>query len=173
MDLREILEQEGYAVIAEAADGFDAVEACKKEKPDLIIMDVKMPLMDGLIAARIITNEQLAETIVLLTAYNDREFIESAKNCGVSGYLVKPVDEKSFIPALEIAVARSREMKLLKKEFNNISKRLESRTVIEQAKGILMKNRSLSEQEAYDYIRNVSKMKNISMKRVAEVILMR
>lgn len=173
MDLREMLEREGYEVVAEAADGFDAVELCRKEQPDLIIMDVKMPLMDGLMASSIITEEHLAETVVLLTAYSDKEFIQAAKKSGVSGYLVKPVDERSFIPALEIAVERSREMKKLQKEYNTISKRLESRTLVEQAKGVIMSKRGLSEQEAYDYIRNVSKMKNVSMKKIAEIILMR
>lgn len=173
MDLREMLENEGHQVIGEAADGFDAVELCRKQEPDLVIMDVKMPLMDGLMASHILTDEQLADAVVLLTAYSDREFIEEAKKSGVSSYLVKPVDERSFIPALEIALERGREMKKLKKDFHTISQRLENRTLIEQAKGVLMSRRGMTEQEAYDYIRKVSRMKNISMKKVADVILMR
>lgn len=171
MDLREMLEKEGYEVVAEAADGFDAVELCRKMHPDLVIMDVKMPLMDGLTASSIITEERLAETVVLLTAYSDQEFIQSAKKSGVSSYLVKPMDERSFIPALEIAVARSQELQKLRKDYDAVTKRLESRTVVEQAKGIIMKQNGLTEQEAYDYIRNISKSKNIAMKRVAEIIL--
>jgi len=173
MDLKEILEQEGYDVVAEAADGFDAVEKCRTKLPDLIIMDVKMPFMDGLMAADIIVEERLAGTVVLLTAYCDRKFIEEAKKSGVSGYLVKPVDEKSFIAALEIAVERSKEMYKLKKEYQTITKRLESRTVIEQAKGVIMSKQGFTEQAAYDYIRNASKLKNVSMKKIAEIILMR
>ncbi|MCI5649501.1 MAG: ANTAR domain-containing response regulator [Fusicatenibacter sp.] len=173
MDLREMLEKEGYEIAGEAADGFDAVEVCRREKPDLVIMDVKMPLLDGLTASKIITDEHLAETVVLLTAYSDREFIEEAKKSGVSGYMVKPVDERSFVPALEIAAERSRQMHKMQKECQSMSKRLESRIAVEQAKGVLMSRRGLSEQEAYDYIRNVSKMKNVSMKKVAEIILMR
>lgn len=173
MDLREMLESNGYQVVAEAADGFDAVEACRKERPELVIIDVKMPLMDGLTASQIITGEQLAEAVVLLSAFSDREFIESAKKCGVSSYLVKPIDERSFFPALEIAVERSRDMKNLKNEYQTIANRLESRTAVERAKGVLMNSRGLSEQDAYDYIRNVSKTKNVSMKRIAEIILMR
>ncbi len=173
MDLSEILEREGYEVVAEAVDGFDAVELCRRENPDIVIMDVKMPLLDGLTASKIIAQEQLAGTIVLLTAYSDREFIEKAKKSGVSGYVVKPLDERSFIPALEIAVERSSEMRKLRAEYDTMSKRLESRVIIEQAKGMIMQQRGLTEQEAYDYIRNVSKMKNISMKRVAEITLMR
>jgi len=173
MDLKELLEQEGYDVVAEAADGFDAVEKCRTELPDLIIMDVKMPFMDGLMAADIIAEERLAGTVVLLTAYCDRKFIEEAKKSGVSGYLVKPVDEKSFIAALESAVERSKEMYKLKKEYRTITKRLESRTVIEQAKGVIMSKQGFTEQAAYDYIRNASKLKNVSMKKIAEIILMR
>lgn len=173
MDIRDMLEQEGYEVVAEAADGFDAVEACKKEHPDLVVMDVKMPLMDGMMASKIITGEDLAESVVLLTAYSDREFIEAAKQSGVSGYLVKPIDEKSFIPALEIAVERGREMKKLRQECQTITQRLENRTVIEQAKGQLMNNHGMTEQQAYDYIRQISKKKNVSMKKIAEVIIMK
>lgn len=173
MDLREMLEKEGYAVVAEAADGFDAVEACRKESPDLVIMDVKMPLLDGLSASSLISREKTADTIVLLTAYNDREFIEAAKESGVSGYLIKPLSERSLIPALEIAVERSKEMRGLQKECSIIAGRLESRIVVEQAKGVIMSSRGFSEQEAYDYIRSISKHKNIAMKKVAEIILMR
>lgn len=172
MDLKELLEQKDYDVVAEAADGFDAVELCRKELPDLIIMDVKMPFMDGLMAASIIVQERLADTVVLLTAYCDREFIEEAKKSGVSGYLVKPVDERSFIPALEIAVERSKERWVLKKECQTIATRLESRTVIERAKGVIMSKGVMTEQAAYDYIRNASKFKNVSMKKIAEIILM-
>ena len=101
MDLREILERQGYEVVAEAADGFDVVECCKKEHPDLVIMDVKMPLLDGITAAKIIGQENLAQTVVLLTAYCDREFIEEAKEANVAGYFVKPVNERTFLPGLE------------------------------------------------------------------------
>ncbi|MDD3279661.1 MAG: response regulator [Lachnospiraceae bacterium] len=172
MDLKEMLENEGHQVVGEAADGFDAVEICRSEQPDLVIMDVKMPLMDGLTASQIVNEEQLADAVVLLTAYSDREFIEEAKKSGVSSYLVKPVDERSFIPALEIALERGREMKKLKKDYNTISQRLENRTSIEQAKGVLMSRRGMTEQDAYDYIRKISRTKNVSMKRVADIILM-
>jgi len=172
MDLREMLEKEGYDVVAEAADGFDAVEICRKERPELVIMDVKMPFMDGLMASSVIMEQGLAETVVLLTAYSDREFIEEAKKCKVSGYMVKPVDERSLFPAIEIAVERSKDMQNLQKKCSTISKRLENRTVIEQAKGIIMNKKGLTEQEAYDFIRNASKFKNVSMKKIAEIILM-
>ena len=146
MDLKEILEKEGHQVVAEAADGFDAIECCRDCHPDLVVMDVKMPLLDGITASKVIAEEDLAETVVLLTAYCDREFIEEAKEAKVSGYFVKPVEERTFLP--------------------------ESRAVVEQAKGLIMNKRGMTEQEAYDYIRNISRMKNISMKKVAEIILM-
>lgn len=170
MDLKEILEKEGYTVAGEAADGFDAVEMCRKEQPDLVIMDVKMPLLDGLTASKIIAEEKLAETVVLLTAYCDKEFVQEAN---VSAYFVKPVDERTFLPGLEIAVERNKTMRRLEKECETVSRRLESRTVVEQAKGVIMSKNGLTEQQAYDYIRNISREKNISMKKVAEIILMR
>lgn len=173
MDLKEILEKEGYTVVGEAADGFDAVEICRREHPELVIMDVKMPLLDGLTASKLIAQEKLADTVVLLTAYCDKEFVQEAKEADVSAYFVKPVDERTFLPGLEIAVERNRAMRQLKKECDEVNKRLESRTVVEQAKGILMRKNGISEQEAYDYIRNISREKNISMKKVAEIILMR
>lgn len=171
MDLREMLENEGYLVKGEAADGFDAIELCRQFMPDVVLMDIKMPLLDGLSAAKIINEENLAGTIMLLTAYNEEEFVNGAKQHGVSGYLVKPIEETQLIPNIEIAVARSTEYYKLRKEFEKVSERLENRKLIEQAKGIVMSKNSFTEQEAYDYIRKLSQMKNISMKRVSEIIL--
>ena len=171
MDLKEFLEERGYSVLGEATDGFDAIEMCKKIKPDLVLMDIKMPLLDGLSAARILQQEQIGATIVLLTAYSEREFIDSAKEIGVSGYLVKPIDEKSIIPCIELAVAHSREMQKLQKDIAKVEERLESRSIIEKAKGKIMERNGLCEQEAYDFIRKLSLTKNLSMRRVAEIIL--
>lgn len=171
MDLKEFLEERGYSVLGEATDGFDAIEMCKKIKPDLVLMDIKMPLLDGLSAARILQQEQIGATIVLLTAYSEREFIDSAKEIGVSGYLVKPIDEKSIIPCIELAVARSREMQKLQKDIAKVEERLESRSITEKAKGKIMERNGLCEQEAYDFIRKLSLTKNLSMRRVAEIIL--
>ena len=171
MDLKEFLEERGYSVLGEATDGFDAIEMCKKIKPDLVLMDIKMPLLDGLSAARILQQEQIGATIVLLIAYSEREFIDSAKEIGVSGYLVKPIDEKSIIPCIELAVARSREMQKLQKDIAKVEERLESRSIIEKAKGKIMERNGLCEQEAYDFIRKLSLTKNLSMRRVAEIIL--
>ena len=171
MDLNELLSEAGYEVVGEASDGFDAVEICRKKHPDLVLMDIKMPLLDGLAAAKIIRSENLAETVMMMTAYSEREFVEQAKDCGVGGYLVKPIDEKSLIPNSEVAVNRSREIGKLRKDIEKVNGRLESRAVTEKAKGLLMEQQKMTEQEAYDYIRKLSQTKHLSMKRVAEMIL--
>ena len=173
MDLREILESKGYQVVGEAADGFDAVELCRTYVPDLVLLDIKMPLMDGLSAAQIIHEQGLAGAIVLLTAYSESSYIEGAKESGVSGYLVKPVDEKALVPCIELAMARSGEMKALKTDVEKANERLETRKVVEKAKGYLMETNHVSEEEAYEYIRKMSKLKNVSMKRIAEILLMK
>ena len=135
-------------------------------------MDITMPLLDGLSAARIMLEEDVDAAIVLLTAYSEREFIDSAKDLGVSGYLVKPIDEKSLIPSIELAVARSKEMRKLRRDIAKVSERLENRSIIEKAKGRIMERDGLSEQEAYDFIRKLSLVKGMSMRRVAEILLL-
>ena len=172
MDIKEILTEKGYEILGEATDGFDAVEICKKTKPDLVLMDIKMPLLDGLSAARIMAEEGVDVAVVLLTAYSEREFIDSAKEIGVSGYLVKPIDEKSLIPSIELAVARYKEMQKLQRDMAKVSERLENRSIIEKAKGRLMEREGIAEQEAYDYIRKLSQTKGLSMRRVAEILLL-
>ena len=173
MDLAEILTGVGYKIAAEASDGFDAVEACQKHHPDLVLLDIKMPFLDGLSAAKIIAEENLAGTIMLLTAYSEREFIEKAKVSGVSGYLVKPIDEKSLIPSIELAVARSQDIHRLRKDYEKVSSRLEDRGVIEKAKGLVMAEQEMTEQQAYDYIRGLSLTKHLSMRKVSEMLLRR
>lgn len=173
MDLKELLTEGGYTVVAEVSDGFDAVENCKLYHPDLVLHDIKMPFLDGLAAAKIIYEEELADTIIMLTAYSEREFVEQAKDYGVSGYLVKPIDEKSLIPNIELVVAQSKEMKRLRKDMAKVSERLANRSIIEKAKGQVMQEQNLSEQEAYHYIRKLSQLKGLSMRRVAEMILVK
>lgn len=173
MDLKELLESADYEIAGEASDGFDAVELCKNLRPDLVLMDIKMPFLDGISASKMILEEGLTGTIILLTAYSEREFIEQAKSIGVSGYLVKPIDEKSLIPSIELSVARSQEMQLLRKNIQKVSERLENRKIIEKAKGIVMEQQHMTEQESYDYIRNLSLLKNLSMKRISEIILLK
>ena len=171
MDLRELLQESGYNVVAEAGDGFDAVEACKKHHPDLVLMDIKMPYLDGLSASRLIIEENLADAVVLLTAYGEKEFVEEAKAIGISGYLVKPINVKSLIPTIELLFKHIHEIKKLRRDINEISERFENRTIIEKAKGRVMEELSMTEEEAYRYIKNLSLCKSISMRHVADLIL--
>lgn len=172
MDMREMLEEEGYNVVAEASDGFDAIEFAKKHSPDLIIMDIKMPLLDGLSAAKIILKEELAGEVILLSAYNDKTFIEKAKEAGVIGYLVKPIDNKSLITTIEVSLSRCKEFKEVKKNVKVLEKKLESRKIIEKAKGKIMQKLNISEEDAYTHIRNISMKKRVSMEAVAQIIIM-
>lgn len=171
MDLRELLQESGYNVVAEAGDGFDAVEACKKHHPDLVLMDIKMPYLDGLSASRLIIEENLADAVVLLTAYGEKEFVEEAKAIGISGYLVKPINVKSLIPTIELLFKHIHEIKKLRRDINEISERFENRTIIEKAKGRVMEELSMTEEEAYRYIKNLSLCKSTSMRHVADLIL--
>ena len=138
MDICEILREGGYDVIGQAADGFDAIEQCKNLKPDFVIMDVKMPILDGLKASKIIIKDKLARGAVLLTAYSSQEFIEEAKNIGVSGYIVKPIDEKSFLPNLEVILSKQEEYEALEKKYIKTNQKLEDRKRLDIAKSILM-----------------------------------
>lgn len=172
IDLREILEEADYDVVGEASDGFDAVELCKKHLPDLVLMDIKMPLLDGINASNIIMEEELANSIILLTAYSGKEFVEKAKEAGVMGYLVKPIDDKSLLPAIEIALSKGKEIKKMKKDIKKANEKLESRKRIEKAKGILMRNNGMNEDEAYNKIRTLSMDKRVSMKEIADILIM-
>ena len=172
MDICEILREANYDVVAEAGDGFDAIEQSKKYNPDFVIMDVKMPILDGLKAAKVITEEKLSRGIVLLTAYSNKEFIEEAKNIGIIGYIVKPIDEKSFIPNLEIIFNKQEEFEKLEKKYLKTSQKLEDRKKIDIAKSILMKTRNFTENEAYEYIRTLSMNKRCDMGKIADIIIL-
>ena len=172
MDICEILREANYEVVAEAGDGFDAIEQSRKYKPDFVIMDVKMPILDGLKAAKVITEEKLSRCIVLLTAYSNKEFIEEAKNIGIIGYIVKPIDEKSFIPNLEIIFNKQEEFEKLEKKYIKTSQKLEDRKKIDIAKSLLMKTRNFTENEAYEYIRTLSMNKRCDMGKIADIIIL-
>ena len=172
MDICEILKEANYDVVAQAGDGFDAIEQSRKHKPDFVIMDVKMPILDGLKAAKVITEEKLSRGIVLLTAYSNKEFIEEAKNIGIIGYIVKPIDEKSFIPNLEIIFNKQEEFEKLEKKYLKTSQKLEDRKKIDIAKSILMKTRNFTENEAYEYIRTLSMNKRCDMGKIADIIIL-
>ena len=172
MDICEILREAGYNVVAEAGDGFDAIEQSRKHNPDFIIMDVKMPILDGLKAAKVITENKLSRGVVLLTAYSNREFIDEAKNIGIIGYIVKPIDEKSFIPNLEIIFKKQEEFEELEKKYIKTNQKLEDRKKIDIAKRILMKSRNFTENEAYEYIRTLSMNKRCDMGKIANIIIL-
>lgn len=172
MDVREILAGAGFDVLGTASDGFDAVELCRRFKPDIVLLDIKMPLLDGLKAAKIISGEGIAKSVLLLTAYSDKEFIEQAKQAGVMGYIVKPFDERSLLPAVEIALHKGLEIDKIKEDAKAAAEKLEDRKYIEKAKGILMKSFKISEDEAYLRIRKLSMDKRCGMRQIADAIIM-
>lgn len=170
MDLREMLTEVGHEIVGEAANGQEAVELVRSLKPDCVIMDVKMPVMDGLEAANIIGAEELAP-VLLLTAYSQEDIVAKAKDSGVIGYLVKPIREEQLFPALEIAVSRFAEMKQLNSELADLKESLETRKLLDRAKGILMTAHGMTEQEAYRKMQQFSMAKRITLKQLAESII--
>lgn len=171
MYIREILENNGYEVAGEAEDGMDAVTICREQKPDFVIMDINMPVMTGLEAARVINEEQLAGFIIVLTAYRDREIAEEAVNMDIMGYIVKPVDEDSLIPAIKIAQNKHHQIKEMEREFSRTKETLNDRKYVERAKGIIMERRNLTEKEAFSYIRRLAMDKGKTMAEVAKMLL--
>ena len=170
MDLKEMLEEAGHTVVGEAVNGQKAVELAKKYRPDLVIMDVKMPNMDGITAAKLISAEKLAP-VLLLTAFSQKEILEKAKESGVLAYLVKPVKEANLFPAIEIALSRFGEMQELEKELEDLKHSLETRKILDRAKGILMDAHHLNESEAFRRIQQYRMAKRISIREVAEAII--
>ncbi len=171
MDLKEMLEEECFIVAGECGDGLSAVNMAKNLKPDLVIMDIKMPGMDGITAAKAINEEKVAP-VLLLTAYSNSEFINKAQAAGVLAYLVKPMTKNTLIPACHIAVSRYQEFDVLRNEIDNLQEALAARKVIERAKGLLQKKYLLSEEKAFQKIRQISMDKNKSMKEVSEAIIL-
>lgn len=171
MDLREMLTQLGYLVVGEAGDGQSAVNLARELRPDVVVMDIKMPDMDGIEAAKILTQERIAP-ILLLTAYSQRELIDRAREAGVAGYLVKPFRESDLAPAIEVAMARFAEFRELEKEVGNLQEALETRKLVDRAKGILMDTQGLSEADAFRKIQKMSMNTRKAMKEVAEAIIL-
>lgn len=170
MDLKEILEEAGHEVVGEAVNGKKAVELARKYHPDLVIMDIKMPEMDGIAAAKIIDDERIAP-VLLLTAFSQADVVEKAKHSGVLAYLVKPVREDNLFPAMQIALTRFKEIQQLELELDNAKNSLEMRKILDRAKGILMDAYNLSESEAYRRIQQYSMTKRRTIKDVAEAII--
>lgn len=170
LGLRTMLEAQGYRVVGEAADGTRALDLVSRLKPDLVFLDVKMPGLDGLQAARRLQDDRTVP-VVILTAYSGREFVDAAKNAGVLAYLVKPVREGDLRPAIEVALSRFNEIRALRDEVGDLEDTLEARKLIERAKGILMKEHGLDEAEAFSRIQRESRNTRRPMKEVAHEII--
>ncbi len=171
MDLREMLSNLGYLVVGEAGDGRSAVNLARELRPDVVLMDIKMPDMDGIEAARVLTEERIAP-VVLLTAFSQRDLVDRAKEAGVVGYLVKPIQEADLAPAIEIALSRFQEFRELEKEVDTLSDQLETRKLVDRAKGILMDTQGLTEAAAFRRIQKMSMNTRKSMKEIAQAIVL-
>ena len=172
LDLVELLEEQGYEVVGQAADGEKAVEMARELEPDLVVMDVKMPNVDGIAAAEQVTEERIAP-VVMLTAFSQRELIDKAKTAGAMAYVVKPFDASDVVPAIEIAIARFQEMQALDDEVATLEERLESRKIIDQAKGILQEALGMTEPEAFRFIQKTAMDLRKSMREVASGVIAR
>ena len=170
LDLREMLQEEGFAVVGEAADGEQAVEMAVELNPDLVICDVKMPKMDGITAAAQIADKRIAP-VVILTAFSQRDLIERARDAGAMAYLVKPFQKRDLLPAIEMATSRFAEIKALESEVTDLRERLEARKLIERAKGVLMTEHRMTEPEAFRWIQRAAMDNRTSMRAVAELVL--
>jgi two-component system, response regulator PdtaR len=170
LDLRDLLERSGFEVCAEAKDGQDAVELARREQPDLAILDVKMPRLDGIEAARQILDERPIP-IVMLTAYGQDELVARAVEAGVFGYLVKPFREQDLLPAIHTARARHDELAALREEADSLTEALAARKTIERAKGLLMEKEGLSERDAFARLRKASQVSGRPLKIVAEAVV--
>ncbi|TYQ09108.1 UNVERIFIED_ORG: response regulator receiver and ANTAR domain protein [Gordonia westfalica J30] len=170
MDLIEMLREEGYDVVGEAPNGQVAVELTESLNPDLVIMDIKMPVRDGIDAATEIAEKRLAP-VVMLTAFSQRDFIEKARDAGAMAYLVKPFTKADLVPAIEVAVSRYHELKLLEREVATMNERLETRKLVERAKGLLMQKQGLSEPEAFKWVQRAAMDRRTTMKAVAQVVV--
>jgi two-component system, response regulator PdtaR len=170
LDLKDLLERAGFEVVAEARDGEEAVELAREHRPDLALMDVKMPRLDGIEAARKILDERPIP-IVMLTAYGQEDLVTRAAEAGVFGYLVKPFREQDLLPAIHTARARHEELQALRAEAESLSEALASRKVIERAKGLLMEKEGLSEQDAFERLRRASQTSQRPLKVIAEAVV--
>lgn len=170
-DLREMLTNLNYLVVGEVGDGKSAVNLARELKPDVVIMDIKMPDLDGIGAAQVLTSEKVAP-VLLLTAYSQRDLVDRAKEAGVVGYLVKPFREQEIVPAIEIALARFQEFRELDTQVGDLKETLETRKLVDRAKGILMDTQGLTEQEAFRKIQKMSMNTRKPMKEIAQAIVL-
>jgi two-component system, response regulator PdtaR len=170
LDLKEMLEEEGYDVVGEADDGERAVALANQLRPDLVILDVKMPRLDGIAAAEQIAGERVAP-VIILTAFSQRDLVERAREAGAMAYLVKPFQKKDLLPTIEMAASRFAEIVALEQEVSGLQERLEARKIIERAKGVLMTEHNMTEPEAFRWIQRTAMDRRTTMRVVAEAIL--
>ncbi|WP_224769429.1 ANTAR domain-containing response regulator [Nocardioides ochotonae] len=167
MDLAEMLTEEGYTVVGQAGDGQRAIELAEELRPDLVILDVKMPVLDGIAAAEHIASRRIAP-VVMLTAFSQRELVERARDAGAMAYLVKPFSQSDLVPAIEMAVSRFAELTMLESQVADLSDRLETRKAVERAKGVLQAQLKLSEPDAFRWIQKTAMDLRLSMRQVAD-----
>lgn len=170
MDIVETLREGGFDVVGEASNGEEALELAREFKPDVVVMDIKMPVMDGITAAEHIAKERLAP-VVLLTAFSQTELVERARDAGAMAYVVKPFTPADLLPAVEIAASRFAEFRALENEIADINERMETRKTVERAKGILMEKMQLNEPEAFRWIQKTSMDRRLTMREVAEAVI--
>ena len=170
LDLAEMLSEEGYDVVGQAADGEQAVALTEDIRPDLVVMDIKMPKLDGIAAAERIASQRIAP-VVMLTAFSQRELVERARDAGAMAYLVKPFSKTDLVPAIEMAVSRYVELAQLEDEIQDLTERLHTRKVVDRAKGVLQESLSLTEPQAFRWIQKTAMDLRLSMKEVAEGVV--
>ncbi len=170
LDLKEMLEEEGFEVVAEVGDGEAAVTATEKHRPDLVVLDVKMPRLDGISAAGRIAGARLAP-VVMLTAFSQRELVERAREAGAMAYVVKPFGKADLMPAVEMALSRFDELVTLEREVLDLRDRLETRKLVDRAKGALQVRYGLDEAQAYRWVQRTSMDRRMTMRQVAELVL--
>ncbi len=170
LDLAEMLEEEGFSVVGQAGDGERAVSLAEEFRPDLVVLDVKMPKLDGLSAAQRIAEQRIAP-VVILTAFSQRELVERARDAGAMAYLVKPFTKADLVPAVEMAISRFAELQLLESEVADLTERLETRKAVDRAKSVLQKQLELSEPDAFRWIQKTAMDLRLSMRQVAEGVI--
>ncbi len=170
LDLKEILEEEGYEVVGETGRGDEAVELVSEVRPDVVILDIKMPVMDGLTAAKIIADERLS-AVLILTAFSQRVLVEEARDAGALAYLVKPFQRNELVPAIEMALGRFNQIRELESENRNLEEQLETRRIVDRAKGRLMDAHGMPEAEAFSFIQRTAMRERLTMRAVAQRLL--
>jgi len=172
MDISQMLGELGFNVVGDAADGFDAVELCKVKNPDVVLLDIKMPVFDGFHAAEIIIREKIAGCVLFLTAFCDKDLLTQANQIGITGYLTKPIEQRLLLPAIEVAISQSKRLKEAKTEIETVKRKLEDNRLIERAKAILAKEKGIMEAEAYRELQKLAMNKRCSIAAIAEAVVM-